>query len=90
MQSQDTSKLQQFFKEWFELLKDDLYLPRVHDKKLSILAMCALLTLDASQVPQSLQDGWAGIVHGILTTFKSLPTAVASKTLVLPWHCNNL
>jgi hypothetical protein len=83
MQSQDSNKLQQFFKEWFELLKDDTFLPRVHDKKLSILAMCALLTVDASQVPTPLQDGWTGIVGGILTTFKSLPSAIASTSLSL-------
>jgi importin-7 len=78
MQNQDSNKLQLFFKQWFELLKDDLYLPRVHDKKLSILAMSALLTVDASQVPPTLQDGWTGIVNGILLTFKSLPAAISS------------
>lgn len=77
MENTDPARLQLFFKQWFDLLKDDSSLPRVHDKKLSILAMCALLTLEGHQVPAPLQSGWVAIVNGILTTFKSLPTAVA-------------
>jgi hypothetical protein len=82
--SHGEDKLKTFFTEWFELLKDESSLPRVHDKKLSILAMCGLLTLDGSQIPQSLQEGWTGIVAGILVVFKTLPKAVAGKhTMVL-------
>ena len=51
-------------------------LPRVHDKKLSILAMCALLELPPASVPDTLRDGWHGIVGGVLTIFKDLPKAI--------------
>jgi hypothetical protein len=87
MESQSPEKLQLLFKQWFELLQEDLYLPRVHDKKLSILAMCALLTVEASQVPPSLHEGWIGIVNGILMVFKSLPAAVAGKPCISLGPC---
>jgi len=50
----------------------------VHDKKLSILALCKLLEMEAGAIPDSLRDGWPGIVVGVLNIFKSLPQAVAS------------
>ena len=68
--------LKLFFDRWFDAVKNETGLPRVHDKKLSILAMCGLLDLDPSEVPQTVQQGWSGIVAGILTTFKTLPKAL--------------
>ncbi|KAG6856227.1 hypothetical protein H0H87_006321 [Tephrocybe sp. NHM501043] len=68
-----------FFDRWFAAINGDDLLPRVHDKKLSILALCSLLELDPAAVPHSLQSGWPGIVAGILTIFKDLPKAVAAR-----------
>jgi importin-7 len=66
-----------FFDKWFAAINSaEAQLPRVHDKKLSILALCALLEMDSAAIPESLRDGWTGIVAGILTTFKDLPKAV--------------
>ncbi|EUC54354.1 importin, putative, partial [Rhizoctonia solani AG-3 Rhs1AP] len=49
------------FDRWFVALRNGS-LPRVHDKKLSILAFCALLKLERENVPPPLLDGWVGIV----------------------------
>ncbi|KAG5643336.1 hypothetical protein DXG03_001055 [Asterophora parasitica] len=68
-----------FFDRWFAAINSDNLLPRVHDKKLSILALCALLELAPGAVPESLQSGWPGIVGGILKIFKALPSAIAAR-----------
>ncbi|KAG6813019.1 hypothetical protein H0H92_014757 [Tricholoma furcatifolium] len=68
-----------FFDRWFAAINNNGTLPRVHDKKLSIVALSSLLELAPTAVPQSLQSGWPGIVGGILTIFKDLPKAVADR-----------
>ncbi|KAG6330261.1 hypothetical protein ID866_8829 [Astraeus odoratus] len=68
-----------FFDKWFAIIKVDTKLPTVHDKKLSILALCKLLEVDVSLVPEVLRDGWPGIVAGALDIFKSLPQAIAKR-----------
>ncbi|KAF5377980.1 hypothetical protein D9615_006718 [Tricholomella constricta] len=68
-----------FFDRWFAAINSENLLPRVHDKKLSILALCALLELAPGAVPESLQSGWPGIVGGILRIFKDLPQAIADR-----------
>lgn len=67
-----------FFDQWFAAINTEDKLPRVHDKKLSILALCALMEMDPSLVPDSLKDGWHGIVAGALKIFKDLPKAIES------------
>lgn len=67
-----------FFDKWFAAINTENKLPRVHDKKLSILALCALLEMDPSGIPNTLTDGWPGIVAGVLRIFKDLPNAIAS------------
>jgi hypothetical protein len=44
-----------FFSWWFSSIDS---FSRVHDKKLSIAAIVALLTINADQVPLSVQQGW--------------------------------
>ncbi|KAI6044921.1 armadillo-type protein [Pisolithus marmoratus] len=68
-----------FFDKWFAIINVDSKLPTVHDKKLSILALCKLLEVDISLVPEILRVGWPGIVTGALNIFKSLPQAVAKR-----------
>ena len=72
-----------FFDQWFAAINGEK-LPRVHDKKLTIIAFCALLELDPAGVPSSLKDGWHGIVGGALTVFKELPAAIESEWCRLP------
>ncbi len=76
MESTQPNAARAFFDKWFTTLKEDKGLPRVHDKKLSITTLCALLEMDPASVPAHLQDGWVGIVAAILQVFKDLPKAV--------------
>jgi hypothetical protein len=70
-----------FFDKWFAAINAPNDLPRVHDKKLSILALCALLEMDPATIPKTLSDGWSGIVAGILRIFKDLPKAIQGPSL---------
>lgn len=51
----------------------------MHDKKLSVLALCALLEIPAARVPEGLKAGWPGIVGGVLRIFRELPKAVERR-----------
>ena len=67
-----------FFDKWFVAINSEKnLLPRVHDKKLSILALCSLLEIAPANIPESLRSGWPGIVGGALKIFKDLPKAIA-------------
>jgi importin-7 len=69
-----------FFDKWFVAINSEKnLLPRVHDKKLSILALCCLLELAPGAIPESLRSGWPGIVGGVLRIFKDLPSAIAGR-----------
>ena len=70
-----------FFSLWFSSIDN---FTRVHDKKLSIAAIVALLTLNADQVPVSVQQGWPRLLQGIVRLFQTLPAATKSKCLALP------
>lgn len=65
-----------FFSLWFSNIDN---FTRVHDKKLSIAAIVALLTLRADQVPTSVQQGWPRLLQGIVRLFQTLPAAIKSK-----------
>ena len=62
-----------FFSLWFSSIEQ---FKRVHDKKLCICAISALLSLRADQVPQSVQTGWPRLLTGVTTLFKTLPAAL--------------
>ena len=51
----------------------------MHDKKLSIAAIVALLTLNADQVPVSVQQGWPRLLQGIVRLFQTLPAATKNR-----------
>lgn len=65
-----------FFSLWFSNIDN---FSRVHDKKLSIAAIVALLTLRADQVPPSVQQGWPRLLQGIVRLFQTLPAAIKSE-----------
>lgn len=72
-----------FFDSWFGFIKAaEAKLPRVHDKKLSIVALCALLELAPGAIPDNLKDGWPAIVGGIIKIFHDLPKAVECKRIL--------
>lgn len=57
-------------------------MPRVHAKKLSILAICALLETDPAALPQSIRDGWGSIMSGVLKTLREMPAAVEGMLIL--------
>ena len=65
-----------FFSSWFSSIES---FTRVHDKKLSIVAISSLLSLDASQVPTSVQLGWPRLMQGAVRLFHTLPTAMKNR-----------
>ncbi|KAL1884211.1 hypothetical protein VTK73DRAFT_5347 [Phialemonium thermophilum] len=69
-----------FFSLWFGSMDS---FTRVHDKKLCIVAIVALLSLDPSQIPASVSVGWPRLLQGITTLFKTLPVALKNRELAL-------
>lgn len=65
-----------FFSIWFGSI--DMF-KRVHDKKLCIAAISALLTIRADQVPQSVQTGWPRLLTGATYLFRTLPSAMKAR-----------
>ncbi|KAK0187704.1 armadillo-type protein [Armillaria mellea] len=68
-----------FLDKWFAAINSENQLPRVHDKRLSILALSALIEMDPSGIPDSVKQGWPGILGGILKLFKEFPKAVEAR-----------
>ncbi|KAF2457955.1 putative nonsense-mediated mRNA decay protein [Lineolata rhizophorae] len=65
-----------FFSLWFSNMDS---FTRVHDKKLAIAAITSLLTLQASDVPPSVQQGWPRLLQGIVRLFQTLPAAMKNR-----------
>ncbi|KAI9871437.1 MAG: hypothetical protein M1830_002913 [Pleopsidium flavum] len=65
-----------FFSTWFSNIDN---FTRVHDKKLSIAAISSLLTLRASDVPTSVQQGWPRLLQGAVKLFQTLPAALKHR-----------
>lgn len=65
-----------FFSLWFGNMTA---FTRVHDKKLCIVAISALLNLNPAQVPTSVSVGWPRLLQGITELFRTLPYAIRSK-----------
>jgi hypothetical protein len=72
-----------FFSLWFSSIDN---FTRVHDKKLCISAICALLTLRAQDVPVSVQQGWPRLLQGVVRLFQTLPAALKSESIVNHVH----
>ncbi|KAG9323012.1 hypothetical protein KVV02_008080 [Mortierella alpina] len=67
---------QRFLSVWFANLSK---FSRVHDKKLSIFALCSILSVPAEQLPAALQSGWPQVLNGLLRNFEGLPVAQAKR-----------
>lgn len=61
-----------FFSLWFGNMTS---FSRVHDKKLCIVAISALLNVNHEQVPASVSVGWPRLLQGITELFRTLPNA---------------
>ncbi|CAN8100085.1 unnamed protein product [Discula destructiva] len=65
-----------FFSLWFGSM--DTF-TRVHDKKLCIVAIVALLGLSPEHIPASVSVGWPRLLQGITSLFRSLPSALKNR-----------
>ncbi|KAK3331133.1 armadillo-type protein [Apodospora peruviana] len=65
-----------FFSLWFGSMDS---FSRVHDKKLCIMAIIALLNIQADQVPASVSVGWPRLLQGITVLFSTLPQAMKNR-----------
>ncbi|PNP82113.1 hypothetical protein FNYG_04566 [Fusarium nygamai] len=65
-----------FFSLWFGSM---MSFTRVHDKKLCIVAISALLSLNPEHVPSSVSVGWPRLLQGITELFRSLPAAQKNR-----------
>ena len=65
-----------FFSLWFSNIEN---FNRVHDKKLSIVAIVALIQLPIEQVPISIQPGWPKLMSGAVSLFETLPLAMKNR-----------
>lgn len=81
MEQCEAGASRKFFDEWFLAINTENKLPTVHDKKLTILALCKLLEVDPSHVPEVLKGGWSSLVSATLNVFKGLQSAIASTCL---------
>ena len=64
-----------FFSSWFSNIES---FTRVHDKKLSIVAISSLLAIRAEEIPISVQQGWPRLLQGQVRLFVTLPAAIKS------------
>ncbi|RVD85252.1 uncharacterized protein DFL_003578 [Arthrobotrys flagrans] len=65
-----------FFTMWFSNIDN---FNRVHDKKLSIVAIVALLDLRPEQIPASIQPYWNRLLQGLVKLFHTLPVAMQAR-----------
>jgi hypothetical protein len=93
MEAHSPGMARTFFNLWFSAISaNESRLPRVHDKKLTVIALCALLEMPADTIPEGLREGWPGIVGGALKVFKTIPKAVEGRSflglvLVITFMC---
>ncbi|KJZ79342.1 hypothetical protein HIM_01493 [Hirsutella minnesotensis 3608] len=69
-----------FFSLWFGSMAS---FSRVHDKKLCIVAISALLSVSHEQVPASVSVGWPRLLQGITELFRTLPDAMRNRDAAL-------
>lgn len=67
-----------FLTVWFKTLND---FARVHDKKLCIAAISAVLRSDSASLPTEVQGGLGMLFQGLLKMYETLPEALESESL---------
>jgi importin-7 len=70
-----------FFSLWFSSM--DMF-RRVHDKKLCIVGIAALLNVAPEQIPPSVSVGWPRLLQAMVVLFKTLPQALKSELTISP------
>ncbi|KAH8551815.1 armadillo-type protein [Umbelopsis sp. PMI_123] len=76
-----------FFSLWFQNVPK---FSRVHDKKLIVVSLCAMLDMPFDQVPASLRDGWPNILDAILTAFQTLPKAIQNREEIERYYTGDI
>ncbi|KAJ3316715.1 hypothetical protein HDU93_004291, partial [Gonapodya sp. JEL0774] len=69
----------QFFNAWFSNIDQ---FTRVHDIQLCLVTIASLLSLPPSQLPPTVQAGYADLLPKALHLFEELPAAVANRNLL--------
>ncbi|KAL2887313.1 putative importin [Ceratocystis lukuohia] len=69
-----------FFTMWFTQMA---WFTRVHDKKLCIAAIMALLSIGPQNVPASVSTGWPRLLQGVTELFRTLPQAEKNRAEAL-------
>lgn len=65
-----------FFQKWFTSLE---HFSRVHDKKLSLVALCSILDLPESSIPQTLRGAWGEIMKALVEILEGYPEAIDER-----------
>ncbi|KAK9469786.1 armadillo-type protein [Lipomyces arxii] len=73
---EDAGQTANFFNIWFSNINK---LVRVHDKKLSILAILSVISLPDEQIPASIMPGLPQLLHGMFQLLRTLPDALKKK-----------
>ncbi|KAK9477553.1 armadillo-type protein [Lipomyces japonicus] len=73
---EELGKTAYFFNLWFTNIEN---LSRVHDKKLSVIAIFSILSLPDDHIPQSIQPGLSQLLHGLVSILKTLPDAIQKR-----------
>ncbi|HEV7738552.1 MAG TPA: hypothetical protein VGO47_14425 [Chlamydiales bacterium] len=71
----------QFFEEWFKIINSSEGMPRVHCKKLTIVALCKVLETLPVAAPPAVQGAWVHVMVGLLKNLRDLPKALEGETL---------
>ncbi len=74
-----------FFETW---IKEHGKFSRVHDKKLSIMAILTLLQLPLTSIPQSIQPGWHHLITSLMQYFETLPKAIEERDHMEKMYAN--
>lgn len=69
-----------FFTKWLQNLDDFI---RVHDKRLSILGLCAILSCPVEQIPEVIRAGWPQLGVAFVKLFETWPDAVAGTSDIM-------
>lgn len=86
MESRHSGLARALFDEWFVALNSEgaKDLPRVHDKRLSLVTLSSLMELSPDNIPGTLRDGWPGLIAAELNVFSKFQDALASEFVVTP------
>ncbi|KAK7203628.1 putative nonsense-mediated mRNA decay protein [Myxozyma melibiosi] len=73
---EESGQTANFFNLWFSNIAS---LSRVHDKRLSAMAILSILVLPEASVPESIRPGLPQLLHGLLQILQSLPAALEKR-----------